>query len=511
MRKFLMWAALASILSTQESSAQFIGASLPQVNYPVTGTAQTHEPNHMSSYNYHHNDAGFSGFLNVHSWSNPYSWMPNNAGIAFSFTDNTFSTVYDAGFLNISNALEVEVGTILVGGMKVIAVTYHNGSGAFVDFYHYVFPGTLNPIGSHLLSSSGKRPRIDSHLDYALVITYEDATGIQVAAIESSTFPTITTETVASVPGAGIPDVAFGHTASGLMTKVVYYAAGSIYVMSKDFWQIGMPTIPYVTEDVNTMVQTEYIDIDAPDHNPSMNDNWAYTYSMSNKLYVRSKVTGVVAPFLFAVNDPFLMTNYNNFKPSIAYEYNLNNLTIGWAAKSVTSLTNKNVAVRYRIDGSPLTTPGNYLLLSTGPLTTDYGKFNVVALSKNNEIPYVFTAFSMRGPGSPINEDIIVKVKPTSMPTFRDEVSIPTPSLQLQAIPNPFQSNFMLDASTLDGTKHYQVQIVDIAGKTVLQQSGTIDAINASLITNSEKWPTGVYSIQLQGDNVLRHLKVVKQ
>lgn len=511
MKNIIIWTLCALFYLTIHVHAQFIVASLPQVNYPIPGVAQTYEPDHMGSYHFHHSDGGNNGQFAVYSWSNPFAG-PNNAGFAYIFVDNTFSTIYDNGFQNINDALEVEVATMTISGQKYIVVSYHNASGAYVDFYHYIFPGILNPSGSFLLSPTGKKTRMDAHKEYAVAITYEDASGINVATIESGTFPMINTEVIPGTIGGTIPDVAFSHDHTGLMVRFVYYMPGTIYVQSKDFYQIGNPSIPFSVDDMNPFVQTSYIDIDCPDHAMGPDYKWAYTYDMGNKLFVRSFVNGIASsPYLFAVNDPFLMSNYNNFKPSIAYEANQDVINVGWATRNFTGLFNKNVAVRYRFDGAPLTTPGSYLLLSNGPVTTNYGKHNVVSLSKNTEIPYIFTAFSMLGPGSPMNEDIIVKVRPIGIPTFKGVGANALVTSNIQAIPNPFQENFILDASTIDGNEILQVNIVDITGRTVLHTQGTIDVLNASILTASKSWTAGMYSIQLKGSTVEQHIKVIKQ
>lgn len=512
MTRFFIMTLIVSCFFTKASRAQFTLATLPEAVYPIPGTASTIDPDHVSNYHFRHNEAGYNGQFSVYSWSSPYDWMPNNAGFAFGFTDNTFTSIYDNGFMNISNALEVEVGTMYISGAKVIVVTYYNSTGAYVDFYQYNYPGMLNPMGSYLLSPTGKKPRIDSHLDYAVTVSYQETGGIVVAAIESGTFPLINSELIPGTSGCIIPDVAFGHEPGGLMVRTAYYnpGTGSINVESKDFWQIGSGT-PFNMDDVNAGIQTNYIDIDCPDH-MSSDLKWAYTYDMGNKLFVRSYYNmSAASPYLFAVNDPFLMSNYSNYKPSITYEENQKILNIGWAARTLTGVPNRNIAVRYVYDGTPVTTAGTYLLLSSWTGSPDYGKNNVVSLSKNNETSYIFTAFSRMGISTLPNYDIRVKFKPNGMSTFKGVQELALHTKGVTAVPNPFSNTFILDAAALDASLQYSIHVADISGRMLLQQAGTIDELNSTLLGSSEKWPSGVYSIQLKGDDYNQSLKVVKE
>lgn len=512
MKKIFIGTFILSCSLLNVSFGQYITAGIPDVAYPVPGTASSYEPDHMSNYHFHHSDGGYTGQFVVYSWSNPFPFMPNNAGIAYGFVDNTFSTIYDNGFLNISNAMELEVGTINIGGQKLIVATYYNSGGVYVDYYAYNYLGGLSPMGSFLLSSTGSKPRIDNHLDYATLITYEEPSGVVAVAIDAGSFPMGTAELLPGSGGGRIPDIAFAHESTGLNARIVYYRGSNILVYHKDFSNIGNPTVPYVLDDVNSGVQTSYIDIDCPDHLAGTEIKWAYTYDMSNKLFVRSfNNTSAASPYLFAVNDPFLMSNYLNFKPSIAFDDNQKIINVAWATKNTTGMFNKDIAVRYVYDGTPITPFGNYLVLSNASPAVNYGKHNVATLSKNNELPFIFAAFSMLGSFSPTNEDIKVKFKPVGSSTYNVAKDLTLSGAQMQALPNPFQTNFMLNAPAFDGQETLQILVVDMNGRQILQESGTMDELNGSLSTASNKWPTGMYSIQLKGQAITQQLKVVKQ
>ncbi len=406
------------------------------------------------------------------------------------------------------------MGTIQSAGQKYVVATYYNLGGVYANIYQYVFGTGLVPVTTgYLISSNGRKPRIDSHLDYAIGITYEEpGVGIFVKAIHTGL--TIGNNIlVAGSSNGRIPDIAFDHT-TGLNLRIAYYdnAAPGIKVEHLDFFTIlgAVGTMPFNFDHISAPVQIEYLDLDCPDHSGDV--RWAYTYIQSNILYATSFCNTLAAtPFNFMVNDLSIYNSLSARKPSIAYSNNTNELNIAWSHRAWTGGNNHTVAVKRDVAGAYITPFGSYLLMATMvPMVPPfYGLNSLTAISKRNETDDLFAVYSILDAG--VNYEMRYKFKPYPMFTYRQEDNSIITKQNISLYPNPFSESITLDIDQVSSDETILISGYDLSGRVIFRKSDNINNINAALRELSPKLTAGMYSFNVQYGTVQQIIKVVKQ
>lgn len=493
---------VGTLFTTLSAQAQFISPVNPETAYPDWTMGIVMRPDHVSCHGFHYD----SGHFYAYSQNNIAYSNSINASISYLYMDPTNMVIYDQNTITFNNALDLEVGTLEYNGSKIVLASYYNPNGVFLDVYEYIFGTGLVLINQHQLSNSGKRPRIDSHKGYAAAITWEENNRIMVAAYESSGIISNPITLVGSNSGS-IPDVAFGHN-NDLFVRIAYFhePSNSIRVSHEKFYNILSASggMTFVTDDVQSGIKTDYIDIDGPDH--STDDRWVYVYNeWGNRIRAVSYIPGLAAtPFVFDITDPSIYY-LKSKKPSVAYSANSDRFHVAWSNNSnSTTVEQHYLSVIRRVDGAYITPYGNYMLVAN---TTDYGYQNYIAISKSNEhTDDLFTTYSMHTS----NYEMYYKFKNYSASTFSGIADQPI-SVQLKGLPNPYQNYFYLDSDNISSDDVLEVQVFDIMGRVIFNATGDFNKINYQLRQESGQFNTGHYIVNTKINGVLSQLKMIKE
>jgi hypothetical protein len=315
--------------------------------------------------------------LYLSDWGNPVGRQ-----FIYQFTDpgDPSSVVHQGSFFYM-DVVDMQVGAVwnsYTNNMNLL-VAYTWGTDHYLDIYDLT-TSTSNPVvlnTSMQLSNCNERGRIrmDCHKMYGVAIIWENK-GVGLQTLTGNAGAWGQTVTLQGTQWASKQDVAFSHSSGGLNVHYAYYQPGTNTIVESVLdWAMLMAlpspaTLSPVVEDVNFVgsAPSSYIVLDCPDHYNE--ENWAYTYTDGDNIFVRHKdYNSTAVATTVSVNSGVLgnastIGLHQVFLPTLYYgagavDGRSGQIHVGWYA---TDLSNFNgyLALEMTADGTTMLSGGDY-------------------------------------------------------------------------------------------------------------------------------------------------------
>lgn len=503
------------IASVMPVSAQiFTTPMASEFDYAPIGVGK---PNTTANYSMKNVNTGF-GMTDLYV----SAWSTNNPGATsefiYQFTNPSNPTsILSQGSFNYTDATDLGVGILWdssIGDYVVLVSYYRYGApGHFVDIYKMTgSPGAPLALSTTLTLSSSPtygRIRMDSHKTYGIAITWDNpGVGIETIVCDFGNWSGITT--LAGTNSEASPDVAFSHSSGPLNVHYVYRdaAAGTMTESVLD-WSVlmsvpfgGTATMWPLIEDVN-IVPFWVSDpvLDCPDHYDV--ENWAYTYTNGDRVFVRfmdyhSSGLGTAVVNDGSIGNAPLARKFKATAPTLHYGDGGNGgstgqISVGWWTTS--GNRSLYVGIEMKEGGGPgsLINFPDYMELPSSLLPYTYPHTGI-SYSKMSDGPaglapdYMYaTYFTEKSPGSGVYV-LHHAFHKWNNPVFRGAGNTP-PQLHpecgqhnqkalatvtnLTVYPNPFQSS-LTNSISLAEAGVVDMTLTDITGRIVAQQKATL-------------------------------------
>jgi hypothetical protein len=187
----------------------------------------------------------------------------------------------------------------------------------------------------------------------------------------------------------------------------------------------------------------------------------------------------------------------------LAYNANVDQITVGWMTKESTTVIPLTNDVKYVAEyikdagtGAPSAIPTSFMMISNQP----GGPAPVLAFSGQNAVSGyngLYAAYSQYNTYFAGNYCMVYKSKPWSSGTFKmldnEEGIVSANNADITFYPVPFINslNFAVPAKG-----DYQISIVNIEGKVVSSLNETLD-VNQKISINTENLVSGIYFVRV--------------
>lgn len=510
-------------------------------SWPMAGSPDINLTSHTSAYSYatvNITGMGMPCDLVLAGWDDPSGFI---GGVSWRYLQpGNPSMIINQGVVPYTNARDLEVGYLNVGGNTQMLVAYYAvGTGHMIDVYDLTPTGPVFAY-TNTLSTSPNYGRIsmDCHLEYAVAITWEEA-GIIYTMVGLNTPSVITFSGVLQIGSSKKdfePDCAFSHTsmAGTLNVHYSYYSpsTGVITESSFDFWAMiymGGGIIPVAVNDLNFVgfySDPLVTNIDCPGHYDV--ENWAYTYT-TNNLDISVRLIDyhtLGTPVTRVINDMSVLGcqaingNYNGH-PFPAYDPNhspgATSIYVGWYTTTIdpaTSVVAGYIGLRMNESGTTALSPIDYLTIANNP--TWATQTPVLSFSKQDDMfPFLYTVFPEYNAGFP-GYQLENKYHNWPTPQFKgeekhefecnDEARIAefkskmVASTTIKAYPNPFTNVLGLSFPASMQQSATTVVVSDMTGKVIDTYNGQVSRVNAHLTDLSKTLSPGAYIMNVSVD-----------
>jgi hypothetical protein len=521
---------LAGGISCAAAAQTFTPPGVPDHIYPAVSDSVVREVQHTSCYakrnvDWYDNKQDTSPETNnlyLHTW-NTINYQPSGNGIAWRRT-NTADATINEGFVTMPNMVyDLEVGMMQAGKTIYVFVSYcvpGNPCAFYYDVYIWGPTGLAPWSMGNLLGTDSlfhRRISMDCHDLNKLVIAWQDASGVRVKAFTTTAtaYTTWGTKTISGTSTGALPDVAIGNPPGGPVVRVAYVgnwtgtAPYPIYVRSRALATVataGSATLSFTLDDTNPGayvggfydLSDNNLNLDCPDQ--TLEDNWAYVYSVDQHLIMARMRTLSVGSAAFTITPPLtnvggggdLASQFNRF-PVVTYSQDPRRLYFGW----FTNFGGQGyVAVHYHDNGASIWPAGNYKKIANTPAFPTYPllTFN----KENTTAARLFLAYPML---PPVISEMRTKLIPFGATSFSGRANgnietLATGMPEIVVYPNPFRDGFSLKSSAPGNTLH-QMVLMDVQGRVLLESMGTVEEVNNALQQKSRGLGNGVYYINV--------------
>lgn len=283
-----------------------------------------------------------------------------------------------------------------------------------------------------------------------------------------------------------------------------------------------------VSESFNTPIQQDLIFTTYGLYNLSLNNRY-----LNNNSIAPNESLDISIP-----SGSTYSSYFYNKRPVVAFSQEKDEMYYGWCFRDDDYINNwysfpqfqksNYISLKLRIDGTILNDWNTGFLIYNNP-TLGWGIRNFAKINFNNTIsnnglyprramafstenassPQLFTAFFQTEPADEHNYFIAQKTTDWSTANFRPAPhgEVGNTISTISVYPNPTKGYFVLNGS---GEEVYDMQLVNITGKVITNQNGTIKQINSQL--KGLQLANGNYLIQvINTEGKSQKLKVVKQ
>lgn len=551
---YLALGIVLSVCSLSRSNAQpFLNASYTDVYYPNVANVSQYA-NLTNCYSFGNVLFSNSNVYDVYVHCFDGVSLPNtNWGFAWALRDLSGSGGWLTGYQSMPTPYtgaimrNMDIGLVQqANGDVQIALAFWDPSvGHQIAFY------SIDPTGASSVSLTGlsslstatagntqSRINLDCNSLNTFVLTWEENYKIYSAGgvASAGSIPTVNSSfTVILNDPAIMPDVALCNSNAGLNAHYTYLNLGNgstgtqveEAVINFNNVIAGSPIAPVIEDIAAPGDGMQYPRIDCPDN--ATDDDWSYTVMAEqpggNHLIFASVRVNNLLPVHHSLNDGSMlapgpmadMRTYKNDYPVVAFDRTPGYIHYSWSIMHP-SLTASSLVWDRAYVGVILENNNNYIddrywVMEQNNASNSNILRGVALSGQNDNTPDLFSTVTYENSG----EYISCKMVPWLNIGFKNGHTTGITTLhgafKVSASPNPTSSIVTLNIEGGNPAGIYEVNMVDVAGKSILKYVGNLSQVNGALAYSSQKLLAGTYFISVKegGTSNTQLLKVVKQ